>query len=155
MNHLISLSNSSAGRPAKDLEVRPFYKQIALYRRATEKLPPSERKAWREYVDAENASLNSTVRNYADQNRIASRKSGGTVWSLPNKLKRRNDYRSVAKLDRQIVIIQVVKNMRQAGEKVTSKTVLRKILSLCKELQPMAPDTLRKEIAHLKKTARL
>lgn len=146
---------ASAGRPPKDHETRPFYKQAAIYKRAVEKLPPSERKAWYAYVEAENAGLKSTARAFANQNRIASRKSGGGSWNLPDRLIRRNDHRSAAKRDRQVAIIQEIKNMKLAGEKITGKTVGKKIFSLYKELQPITPDTLRKEIALLKKAAHL
>ena len=143
------------GRPYKDPEVREFEYEAMLFMKALDALPPSDRKQWRQNVSEANADLIISGHKLATSQRIANRKNNKNKWVLSKGLKARNQEQTKAMQNRISAVLEAIKQMNLNGEKTTSKTVLKRIQSTSSDYESIQSETIRKDIAKLKKAAYL
>ncbi len=141
------------GRPHKDPEVQSFEYESMLFKKALDALPAADRKQWKQQVTAVNADLIISGHKLATSQRIANRKNKTNKWRLPKELQERNQAQMKARQNRISAIQNAIEQMKLSGEKVTAKTVLKKIQIIYADFNSIQIDTIRKDIAKLKKAA--
>lgn len=139
------------GRPYKDPEVREFEYDSMLFMKALDALTPFDRKQWKQSVSEVNADLIISGYKLATSQRIANRKNNKNKWVLSKGLKARNQAQTQAMETRLSAVLEAINQMISNGEKITSKTVLRRIQSNSSDYESIQPETIRKDIAKLKK----
>lgn len=139
------------GRPYKDPEVRKFEYELMLFMKALDAMPTSDRRHWKQHIAESHADLIISGHKLSAPQRIANRKNNKIKWVLPKELQARNQAQTEAMQNRILNVLDAMKQMKLTGQKITSKTVLRRIQSTSSDYESIQSETIRKDIAVLKK----